>query len=222
MKIKIVAHSKGAKEDSLLYNYNKELGPIIIEHNKLAIAKAYNKQLNLALEEELDCLILCHDDIAIHSNVTQQLKHFITEYDVVGVAGASCIHVQKPITWRYLAKHAKDHGKTTIHCEHGAVAHGDPDYKLMSSYGYYPSPALIIDGQFMALSKQAIQTIRFDENCPSRFDFYDLDYCLQAVTNQLKVGVSDICITHQSTGSYSNPDYPKGEEWFFQKWKDIF
>ena len=63
---------------------------------------------------------------------------------------------------------------------HGAVAHlDDKGKKHMTPFGSYPNRAVIIDGVFMAIKRKVFQKIRFDESCPSKWHFYDLDYSMQ-------------------------------------------
>ena len=221
-KIKIIAHCKDGKENSLLYKENADLNPIFIENNRTPIALAYNKQLDQAKEDGTDILVFCHDDIKIYSDVIQQVEHWSKTFDVFGVSGSSCIEIKKPVSWLTMGGYAKESGKSAVPCLHGHVSHGNPDWQHVDSYGPFPSPALVIDGLFMGLSRAAIETIRFDETCPSPYDFYDLDFCLQAITNQLTVGVTDIRILHESTGHYDIPIYETGEDWFIDKWAPIF
>lgn len=221
-RIKIVAHSKGLKEDCLLYQRNADLNPVIIENNTLPIAEAYNKQLDQAKADGTDILVLCHDDIMIYSDVITQLEYWSKHYDLIGVTGSSGIDIKTPVTWINLGRNAMKSGKSKVHCLHGQVAHGKPEWQNIDSYGPFPSPVLVIDGLFMALTRPVIETLRFDESCPSKFDFYDLDFSLQTIVNSLRVGVVDIHILHESTGSYGNNDYKEGETWFQNKWGPIF
>ena len=77
-----------------------------------------------------------------------------------------------------------------------------------------------MDGVFMAISRKVFKKIKFDESCPSKFHFYDLDYSLTAHKAGFKVGVSDVYITHASPGLKEfTKEFNKGQEWFLQKHK---
>jgi hypothetical protein len=79
----------------------------------------------------------------------------------------------------------------------------------------------MIDGVFMALSRKLLESgVRFDENIPSKFHFYDLDFSLSvAQTENLKVGVGDILITHESPGLREfTDDWREGEKYFLNKY----
>ena len=104
---------------------------------------------------------------------------------------------------------------------HGAVAHLDSKgKKRMTPFGSYPNRAIIIDGVFMAIKRKVFQKIKFDESCPSKWHFYDLDYSMQCHKAGFKVGVGDILVTHDSPGLESfNEEFNKGQEWFLNKWK---
>jgi hypothetical protein len=104
---------------------------------------------------------------------------------------------------------------------HGKVNHLDALYGPQPTYfGPYPNRVVMIDGVFMALSRKLLESgVRFDENIPSKFHFYDLDFSLSvAQTENLKVGVGDILITHASPGLREfTPEWLNGEQYFLQK-----
>ena len=103
---------------------------------------------------------------------------------------------------------------------HGAVAHGNENKKHMTSFGTYPKRVVLIDGVFMAIKRKVFSKIRFDEKCPVKWHFYDLDYSMQCHKAGFKVGVGDILVTHNSPGLTSvTEEFNKGQEWFLNKWK---
>jgi nicotinic acid phosphoribosyltransferase len=104
---------------------------------------------------------------------------------------------------------------------HGAVAHGTQDKKQMTPFGTYPHEVVMIDGVFMAFSKKALESgLRFDKNCPSDFHFYDIILGFLAKELDLKVGVGDIMITHESSGlsSLDNLSWKRGERYFLDNY----
>jgi hypothetical protein len=100
---------------------------------------------------------------------------------------------------------------------HGAVAHGNADKKYMTSFGSYPQRVVMIDGVFMAFNRKAIEKVRFDEDCPSKFHFYDLCMIASILEKGLKIGVGDVMITHESPGLREfTEDWKAGESYYIQ------
>jgi len=90
----------------------------------------------------------------------------------------------------------------------------------MTAFGEYPKRVVLLDGVFLAIHRRVFEKIRFDEDCPSKWHFYDLDYSMQCHKAGFKLGVGDILITHNSPGLASFTDeFNKGQEWFLDKWK---
>lgn len=194
-------------------------------NNKDSLAKEYNKVIDVCLKNNTEWIIFCHDDIVIDtSDLISKLYTYDTMFDVVGVAGTSAVFKKDgiPNLWHILAKEQK--------YTHGAVAHfQDPkhtlntDARFMTSFGTYPHPTILIDGVFMCIHRRAFSKIRFDESCPSRFHFYDLQYSLDCSLNRLRVGVGDIRITHASHGlrDINDEEFQLGNKWFAEKYKDL-
>ena len=75
-------------------------------------------------------------------------------------------------------------------------------------------------GVFLVIKRKVFKKIRFDETCPSKWHFYDLDYSMQCHKAGFKVGVGDFIITHKSPGLTDfTEEFQKGEDWFLDKWK---
>jgi hypothetical protein len=106
---------------------------------------------------------------------------------------------------------------------HGCVQHRHGERCPPTNFGPYPHKVVMIDGVFMALNRKAIETMRFDEDCPSKFHFYDILGSLDAVFKKLRVGVGDILITHESPGlrEFTN-DWLEGEKYFFKKYEKYY
>jgi GT2 family glycosyltransferase len=103
---------------------------------------------------------------------------------------------------------------------HGAVAHGNAEQKQMTAFGPYPKRVILIDGVFMCIKREVFENVRFDEECPAKFHFYDLDYSLSCHKAGYKIGVSDIMVTHSSPGLREfTPEFNEGQQWFLNKWK---
>lgn len=214
MKSFLFSATKGNKESTLL---NKSAPNVFFfkEQNTESLAVAYNQAIDFAIKEEVDYLVLCHDDVIINpQDITDfNLSQLHKDFDVVGVAGSSAITIQEPILWHIMGGGGVS-GKL-----HGAVAHPVGNQKHITGFGPYPNPAVIIDGVFMSISKNAFTQVRFDESNPAKFHFYDLSYSLDCSLNRIKVGVGDIIIMHNSPGlSEFTEEFREGQKWFIDKY----
>lgn len=220
MNVFLFSATKDSQHSCLLYNSysrgnSREYDFLYKEHNTQSLAKIYNKAIDFALEEKFDYLVLCHDDVIIESDLIPKLKENFKRYDLFGVAGTTQCKLEKPALWHIMG------GGFEGGNLHGAVAHGTEDEKRMTSFGPYPHQVVMVDGVFMAMNRRVMDNIRFDESCPSKWHFYDLDFSLQCHKADCKVGVSDIMITHGSPGLREFTDeFNRGQEWFLNKWRE--
>jgi GT2 family glycosyltransferase len=213
-KLFICSATKGKKEDTLLWRTKGDMPVFFKERNTTPLQQVYNKAIDFAIKENVDHIVLCHDDIILENFDYTKLKEHFKKYDVLGVAGASQIKIQQPALW-----HLMGGGLTNGHL-HGAVAHINGAQKYMTSFGPYPHQAVIMDGVFLAISRKAFKKIRFDESCPSGWHFYDLAYTLDASLAGFKCGVVDAYITHASPGLREfTKDWTDAQEWFLNKYK---
>lgn len=214
MKTFYFSATKGNKEDTLLHKTTNNQF-FFKENNTESIAKVYNKAIDFAIQEGVDCLVLCHDDVIIESDLYEKIPRMCKKYDMFGVAGTTQCKLEKPALWHIMGG---GFGSGNLH---GAVAHGSQEQKSMTFFGPYPKRVVMIDGVFMTIKKEVFTKVRFDEDCPANFHFYDLDYSLQAHKAGFKVGVSDIIITHASPGLREfTEEFNKGQEWFLDKHKN--
>ena len=184
-----------------------------ILNNKKGLAEVYNNCLDLAIKEKFDYVMFIHDDVHLEHDPRPKLEKLFEEYDIVGVAGCSKAGMKSPALWHLMGG---GFGGGNLH---GAVAHGNADRKHMTSFGAYPKRVVMIDGVFMAFNRKAIETVRFDEDCPSGFHFYDLNLCARALEKGLKIGVGDVMITHESPGLREfTEDWKAGESYYLSKY----
>lgn len=216
MKTFYFSATKGKKEDTLLYDHNKHDYDIFFkEKNTEPLAKVYNKAIDFAIQEDIDTLVLMHDDIIIESDLTKKIVELKQNFDVIGVAGTTECKLEKPALWHIMGGGFQG-GKL-----HGAVAHIENYKKFMTAFGVYPHRAVLIDGVFMAIKREVFTSVRFDEENPAGFHFYDLSYSLEAHKQKFKVGIGDIMITHASPGLKEfTEEFNKGQEYFLNKWKN--
>ena len=215
-ELRIGYFSATQKEDptatSILQSMNNLGGDFYVAfalNNKEPLAKVYNRAIDKALDAGYDCLVLLHDDLWLAHDPKPNLTRLFKIYDLVGVAGCSRAEIKTPTLWHLMG------GKDL----HGAVAHGTPTNQRMTSFGPYPHRVVMIDGVFMALSRKVMENVRFDEDCPSPFHHYDLNYSYSCHIQGYKVGVGDIYVTHESPGLSSyTPEWDAGDAYFLNKY----
>lgn len=182
-------------------------------NNRQGLANVYNEFLDLAIREKFDYVMFIHDDVHLEHDPRPKLEKLFQEFDIVGVAGCSKAKIKSPALWHLMGG---GFGGGNIH---GAVAHGNADRKHMTSFGVYPHRVVMIDGVFMAFNRKAIETVRFDEDCPSKWHMYDIACCLSSVEKGLKIGVGDIMITHESLGLQEfTEDWKAGDKYIVEKY----
>lgn len=192
-----------------------------IFENKRGLSEAYNDFLNnhqaVDKHKDFDCVLFIHDDLTINDcQVLDKLKDAMDKgWDVVGVAGSKGFSIPNPSqrTGWWSAPNAQ-FGLT------GGVLHHDKGngQSIYTSYGKSPSPALVIDGCFIALSGRAIERgLRFDPTFS--FHCYDADLCLTAWEMGLKTGVEPVLVTHDSPGlGFMSDEFMQAQQLLVKKW----
>ena len=181
--------------------------------NEEGLATVYNKFLDEAITADYDYAMFIHDDVHLEHDPRPKLEKLFQEFDIVGVAGCSKAEIKSPALW-HLMGGGWEGGNL-----HGAVAHGNADRKHMTSFGVYPHRVVMIDGVFMAFNRKAIETVRFDEDCPSDFHGYDILLSLSSIEKGLTIGVGDIMITHESEGLREfTDDWRKADKYIIEKY----
>jgi hypothetical protein len=194
-------------DSALKFNLDEFLIPKF--NNREGLAKVYNGFLDQAIKEKFEYIMIVHDDVRLEHDPRRNLEELFLEFDVVGVAGCSSAEIKSPALWHLM-------GQGHLH---GAVAHKYGDKKHMTSFGPYPHRVVMIDGVFMALNRKAIETVRFDEDCPSKFHFYDLAFSARCLEKGLKIGVGDVMITHESPGLREfSDDWKSGEKYYIENY----
>ena len=212
MNTMIFSATAGKETDTTLYKNTEEI--VFKENNKESLHKVYNKAIDFAIQEDIENLVLVHDDVILENYSEEKLNTLFNKFDVIGVAGTTQVKLQSPALWHIMGG---GFGSGNLH---GAVAHGNEKEKHMTPFGTYPKRVVLLDGVFLAISRKVFKKIRFDESCPSKWHFYDLDYTMQCHKAGFKLGEGDILITHNSPGLTSfTEEFNKGQEWFLQKWK---
>ena len=213
IKSMIFSATSGDGADTLIHRSTKEM-VIFKNNNKESLHSTYNSAIDFSIKENVQNLVLVHDDVSLENYSDDKLDRLFETFDVVGCAGTTQVTLKPPALWHIMG------GGIESGNLHGAVAHGDENRKVMTSFGSYPKRVVLLDGVFLAIKRKVFKEIRFDESCPSKWHFYDLDYSMQCHKAGFKVGVGDILVTHQSPGLSSfSAEFNKGQEWFLNKWK---
>ena len=207
-----------AKDTSLLKstaNFDMDIDIAFALENKESLPVVYNRAIDHALKENWDALVFVHDDVILEHDPRPKLIELFKKFDLIGVAGASSVEIKSPALWHIMGG-GFNSGKL-----HGAVAHGTTEEKHMTSFGKYPHRVVMIDGVFMAMNRNVMESVRFDESNPSKFHFYDVLFGLDVCFKKLKIGVGDISITHESPGLKNfTDDWRAGEKYFLEKYSN--
>ena len=210
----IFSATAGKERDTLLWKTTENDTVVFKQNNTQSLHKIYNKAIDFALQEDVQRLVLVHDDVILENYSESKLDNVFEKFDVIGCAGTTEVKLTQPALWHLMGG---GFGSGNLY---GAVAHGDEDNKHMTAFGKYPKRVVLLDGVFLAIHRRVFEKIRFDEDCPSKWHFYDLDYSMQCHKEGFKLGVGDILITHNSPGLTSfTKEFNEGQQWFLDKWK---
>ncbi|MGL4282490.1 MAG: glycosyltransferase [Eubacterium aggregans] len=208
-------HNKTATGRSLkLYKYPYvELR--LFEQNKRGLPEVYNQAI-LESRHDPAVLVFMHDDIHLVDffwavNLLEGLKHF----DVIGLAGNKRRLPRQP-AWAFVdEKFTWDNRENLT----GVVGHGNgfpPD--MVSIFGNPCYPVKLLDGLFLAVDSQTLESkgLSFDE----RFDFhfYDMDFCRQAEVRGVSMGTWSISMIHESGGGFGTEAWGEGYQRYLEKW----
>lgn len=191
-------------------------------NNTLTLTQFGNKFIQES-KDEYDYLILMHSDVDLSLN--EFVKHLIEvkdKYDIVGLAGTKKLFIsQSPLTW-FTGSHKYPNER------YGRITHNHDGMMIESFFNkekpdVFDTEVITIDGLLMCLNKKTLQNekARFDEQFT--YDFYDLDFCLNAQINtDLKIGVFVQPTIHKSLGkSVLTEEYLNPERKFRAKWNDL-
>ncbi len=210
----IFSATAGKEKDTLLWKTTENDTVVFKQNNTQSLHKIYNKAIDFALQEDVQRLVLVHDDVILENYSESKLDNLFEKFDVIGCAGTTEVKLTQPALWHLMGG---GFGSGNLYA---AVAHGDENNKHMTAFGKYPKRVVLLDGVFLAIHRRVFEKIRFDEDCPSKWHFYDLDYSMQCHKEGFKLGVGDILITHNSPGLTSfTKEFNEGQQWFLDKWK---
>jgi len=169
----------------------------IVSKNTDGLSTVYNRFL---IEENKNKIVLfVHDDVIIQSiDLVEQLNKAMESFDVVGLAGSSDFKVGD-VAWHLHNGQWREQGKLS-----GMVGHSIDGKYNNSVYGEVPKRCVVMDGLFLAVNVEKIieKEVKFQEDF--KFNFYDLNFCLDCNKNGLKLGTWNIPVTHFSGGGGVN------------------
>jgi GT2 family glycosyltransferase len=215
-----IATAKSNIKDTLIYKFvEKEFDKCNfrwVNANTQPLSELYNKEIQLSSNKN-KILVFLHDDcIPEDLFIYKKLNEAMQQFDIVGLAGIQApITIKPPLLWHLMGP-ANQYS--------GAVAHfntDDNNQRFMTAFGVTPKRCIIVDGVFLAINVEKIleKGVKFDEKCPAKFHFYDINFCLDANKAGLKIGTYPIWITHKSHGlSKPNEDWFKGQDYCLQKY----
>lgn len=185
----------------------------VIANNRSGLGLCYNRALQRARSAGYEYAILVHDDVQLDDGLLfDKLEQAFQQYDIVGVAGARSLSVNRSLIawWQCVASHKA-----------GWVTHPIYDREnqgyYLEYYGPAPMPCLVLDGVFMALRLDRVREQPFDE--AFTFDFYDLDFTLSHHLDGRRVGVWPLALTHMSKGAgHRKASYAAAQEHFRAKY----
>lgn len=214
----IVASHKNKLEDTFLYkslcSHCIDINNVMfIGNNKRSLPNVYNEAIKTCKEQDVKLAVFIHDDVYINCGDFQsRIRYYANMYDAYGLAGNKTITVKEPVLWHLMS--SRDNLR-------GCVAHGlDETQYAYTSFGIVPDRVILFDGVFMGVNLEKLpDNVRFDENIPSKFHFYDLSFSLDCSLAKLKVGVGDVPIIHNSPGLREmSEDWKQGQKYFLEKY----
>lgn len=185
-------------------------------NNRDSLAKVYNKEIENPYNKN-KILVFVHDDVIIEELfLMEKLNEAMEQFDIVGLAGIKApITIKEPCLWHLMGPPSQYSGFVTHFVEQ------DLNKRFSTSFGASPERVILLDGLFLAINTEKIleKGVRFDENSPARFHFYDIDFCLTSNKMKLKNGTWPIFVTHRSHGLKSaDNEFMLGQKWFLNKW----
>jgi len=193
---------------------------VVIDNSKndYSIFSAYNEGAKRA---QYPYLCFMHEDIIYH---TQDWGLFIEKHfqdETIGLIGMAGTHFLPsiPTYWSptpFITEYNlhNDHGKR-IECYH---LNFFSDKTIVD--------AVACDGFCMFIRKDIFNVISFDEKTYTGFHYYDMDICMQVLTNKYRVCICrDVLIEHfwSENPEKSGMDYfVFNQDLFFSKWQSYF
>lgn len=159
-----------------------------------SLCEGYNRGIRRAAGE---ILVLSHDDIEIVSpDFAAKLLAHLTRHDLIGVAG----------TTRLIGGNWIDAGWPHLHGQIGSRI-SKPGSLMVTAYqirGAAVPDAQALDGALLAMRREVVERIAFDETTFDGWHLYDLDFTFSAYLAGFRTAIcNDLCVIHDSIGGYA-------------------
>lgn len=181
--------------------------------NEQGLPVIYNKFLSSAGDDDL--AVFVHDDVWIEDIFFEaRIADGLRLFDVFGVIGNKGCAPMQP-SWAYPDRSLTWDSPDNLM---GAIAHGDFPFGSILKFREIQGTCALVDGVLIAAHCGKLKQcqIGFDERF--RFHFYDVDFCRTVVTAGLRLGVYPVGLTHQSGGSFEDPEWGKQYIEYVRKW----
>jgi GT2 family glycosyltransferase len=161
-------------------------------HDARSLCEGYNRG---AARAKGETIVFCHDDIEILSpDFHPRLQRAMSHFDIAGVAGANRViggmwsFPGPPFLFGQIAHFRQQTGSLEV----SIFCNGRRLFGGMHA----------LDGLFMAVRRDVLQKVRFDEQTFDGFHHYDMDFTFAAHLAGLRLGVScEIQLIHDSPGT---------------------
>jgi GT2 family glycosyltransferase len=181
--------------------------PLLALSGQTSIAVAYEAIRRAALVQDVEILVLLHDDLEpIDPDFEKKIIAGLTEDDfdpprIVGVAGGG---IDAGVAW-WLDDPA---GRQRTDAQ-------------MIDFGRRAGHVDVLEGSVLALSRWALERVAFDPIYPG-FHGYDVDICMQVWKAGGRVAVVDVDTWHHTPMGFkteqSNLDWQAADRIFREKW----
>lgn len=207
-----------------MFKQNHEVVHITNEHlidNGIpnGIFEKYNLGAKYYIDKGLDdndIVVFCHADVKILDEAFEEKLEYAfsrLNISVAGVIGATELH--ETGGW-WLSDQSLHRGHLI------QWTNATESYHMTRAIGNFQNMT-VVDGLFMAVRGSLVKNLGFDSiNFVGSYDFYDYDYCLEALRKGSDIAVLDILVEHHSNGSGIYKDsWEKNKQIFLEKWKNL-
>jgi len=187
----------------------------LFDNNTRGLPAVYNTAIGEASRDPA-VLVFVHDDVYFCDFYwpTRVLSGLST-FDVIGIAG-NLRRLPMQSSWSTIDAEGTVDERDQLS---GVLAHG-AEYPPRHLWAFGPTcqPVKLLDGLFLAARSKLLlaRGVQFDE----RFDFhfYDMDFCRQAETRDVRLGTWAISLIHMSIGGGGSPEWRKAYSTYLDKW----
>lgn len=182
-------------------------GAMVIERRgQRSIFEAYESilaELRAARRDDLEGLILLHEDVELRKPIEETLRAEFASPDVaiVGAIGGRGV---RSVRWDR-AEITRGHAPDAFYGE--------------NDYGRGAFDVDIVDGLLLALSPWAVLNLKFDTDTYQGFHGYDADICMQARARNRRVRTAALDLFHHTKGGFGDAAaHRRTDDAFRKKW----